>query len=74
MANKALMIRCHKHPNYLADERPQLFCQGCLLLYVLRHQHARNGPELLGSLNPYAYFLSGVNLEEACTELEAFEK
>ena len=73
MARKSapyLKVHCHKHPKYLGDQRPKLFCQGCLLLYVLRHQHSQNGPELLGSLNPYSYFLSGVNLEEANGELE----
>ena len=70
MANKIL---CKKHPKYLAKRKPSVPCFSCLLIYVMRYQHTKEADHRLGSLNPYAYLLSGIDFEEALSELEIFE-
>ena len=62
-----LNICCKKHPNCRGIRKPKN-CDSCALLYVLLHQHAKDGPDKLGNLNPYAYFLN-VDLQQACEGL-----
>ena len=45
-----------------------------MLLYVLKYKHAKNGPEKLGNFNPHAFFLSGINYEDALEGLEISEQ
>lgn len=62
-----LTIRCKKHPKYTAKRLPKATCFGCSLLYVLRHQHEKDGERVLGSLNPYQYL---GDLQQSCEDLE----
>lgn len=62
-----LNICCKKHPNYRGIKKTKN-CDSCALLYVLIHQHAKNGPDKLGSLNPYVYFLD-IRLQNGCEGL-----
>ena len=62
-----LNIFCKKHPNYRGIRIPKK-CDSCALLYVLLHQHTEAGPDKLGNLNPYVYFLN-VDLQQACQGL-----
>lgn len=62
-----LEARCNFHPRYSAERRPKVKCGSCWLLFVLRHQLAKDGPEKLGSMNPYTYLIGDVKLEEACS-------
>jgi len=63
----ALNVCCKKHPDYRGTRKPKN-CDSCALLYVLLHQHAKDGSDKLGNLNPYAYFLN-VDLQQACEGL-----
>ncbi len=63
-----LNICCIEHPNYRGKVLSKT-CDTCKLLHVLIHQNDKVPEEKLGGNNPYAYILSGVNLEEACAGL-----
>ena len=69
-----LGIRCRKHPNYTAKHKPHSHCWSCGLLYVLRYQHSDDGPEKLGNLNAYAYYLSGIDYHDALDGLEVSDQ
>lgn len=68
-----LKIRCHSHPKYNAANKPLRsdMCTSCLLLYVLRWQFDKEADKHLGSLDPYVYMLSGVDMVKANAGLEA---
>lgn len=70
-AKRILATRCHVHPRYTAEHKPKTNCDSCLLLYVLRWQFDKKTDEKVGAFNPFAYLLSGVDLEDACSGIEA---
>lgn len=65
-----LVIGCRKHRRYTGERKSNQYCDSCRLLYVLRHQWARDGERRLGSLNAYAYLIGDVDLEEACSGIK----
>lgn len=67
---KVLIAKCHLHPWYRAEYKPKTKCSSCWLLYVMRWQYDAKGEGKIGSLNPYAFFLGEVDLEEACSGIE----
>lgn len=69
-SKKSLVAKCKKHPRYAAERWSKTKCTTCLLLYVLRWQHDKKAERMLGSLNPYAYLLSGVDMEYACSYIK----
>ena len=63
-----LNIRCKNHPNYRGIRKSKN-CDSCALLFVLLHQYGESPDHYLGSLNPYYYFLSDVELDQSCEGL-----
>lgn len=67
---RGVHVICNMHPQYRGVAKPRRNCGSCLLLFVLKNQHGPHAYERLGALNPYAYLLSSVDLEDACSGLK----
>ncbi len=67
---RSVHIICNMHRQYLGVAKPRRNCGSCLLLFILKNQHGPHADRLLGSLNPYAYLLGSVDLEDACSGLK----
>lgn len=70
-AKRVLITRCHTHPRYTAEHKPKTNCGSCWLLYVLRWQFSEKTDEKVGALNPFVYLIGDVDLEDACSGIEA---
>ena len=68
---KVLVAKCHAHPRYTAEHKPKTECGSCWLLYVLRWQYSEKTDEKVGAFNPFAYLIGDVDLEDACSGIEA---
>ena len=65
-----LVAQCHTHPRYMAVRKPRTKCESCWLLYVMRWQFNEKTDEKVGALNPFAYLIADVDLEDACSGIE----